>query len=633
MTGMNVIEQALPVVLKTLGGKLGVEIHIGGYQASTDGHTINIPALPIDGAPSLRVKAYGYGGHEASHIRNTDMGVFQAFAQQGPLAKHILNILEDVRIERALIADFPGMAPVLADLVGHLVSEDPDAFAPPILGDEPEVVLTSWLLISRRHRVLKQSALSAVDRQAQSVFEATFPMTFRRKLEALLVGLPYLRSGKEATKDTAWMAQAVLDLIQAESQTQQTQPQPMTGGQSDASQEASSSGAADDQPGNQPDSKEDGTSGDQADNSPTSGGSDQSGQGTDTPSATDGAPGDGAGQPGDASTDGSQSGGASTMQQAEAGQQPGTSSGAGNTPSEQDQRATLRKLAAKGAGANGVSDDLATDLGDRLGQALAMEASRCAAPTVSALPWGRFWNGKGQYANVEVARALSGPLRQRLRTLLEGEARVRPRARMDGRRLMASRLARTAIGDGRVFRAQEEARTIAAAMHILVDASGSMTNGRIQEADTSALAIAEAVDVLPRVNLGVSAFHNGRLLSMLRHGERLSSARQRFHIPNGGGTPLAEALVSVSGVLLNQKEDKKVMIVMTDGDPDGGPSTSRSLVGRLRQNGMIVLGVGIGVGTERFMPAIFDEDHRIIHDVADLREAVFQMAQTALRRH
>lgn len=623
MTGMNVVEQALPVVLKTLGGKLGVEIYIGGCQASTDGRTINIPALPIDGAPSLRAKAYGYGGHEASHIRNTDISVFQAFAQQGPLAKHILNILEDVRIERALVADFPGMAPVLAELVGHLVAEDPDAFAPPILGEEPEVVLTSWLLISRRHRVLKQVALAAVDRQAQSVFEATFPMTFRRKLEALLAGLPYLRPGKEATEDTARMAQAVLDLIQAESQPQQPEPRPRTGDQNKSPQEESSSSAADDQPGNQPDSKDDGTSGDQADNSPSSGGSDQNGQGTDASSATDGASCDGSDQSGDASA----------TQQADVGQKQGSSSGAGSTPSEQDQRATLKKLAAKGAGANGVSDDLATDLGDRLSQSLAIEARGCANPTVSALPWGRFWKGRGEYADAATARALSGPLRQRLRTLLEAEARVRPHARMDGRRLMTSRLARTAIGDGRVFRAPEEARAIAAAMHILVDASGSMKGHRIREADTSALAIAEALDVLPRVNLGVSAFHNGSLLPMLRHGERLSSARQRFNVPNGGGTPLADALVSVSGVLLTQKEDKKVMIVMTDGDPDGGPSTSRALVERLRHNGMIVLGVGIGVGTERFMPAIFDDDHRIIHDVADLREAIFQMAQTALRRH
>ncbi|BCU08328.1 hypothetical protein Atep_30050 (plasmid) [Allochromatium tepidum] len=517
------------------------------------------------------------------------MGVFQVFARQGPLAKHILNILEDVRIERALIAEFPGMARVLSDLVGHLFQEDPAAFAAPVLGDEPEVVLTSWLLISRRHRVLKQVALATVDRQAQSVFEATFPETFRRKLEALLGGLPYLRPGKEATEDTARMAQAVLDLIQAESQPQQPEPRPRTGDQNN-------------------------------------------GQGTDASSATDGASCDGSGRPDDASMDGNQSGDASSTQQTDVGQQQGASSGGGSTPSEQDQRATLRKLAAKGAGANNVSDDLATDLGDRLGRALAMEAGGCAAPTVSALPWERFWNGKGQYANLEVARALSGPLRQRLRTLLEGEARVRPRARMDGRRLMASRLARTAIGDGRVFRAQEEARTIAAAMHILVDASGSMTDGQIQEADTSALAIAEAVDVLPRVNLGVSAFHNGRLLSVLRHGERLSSARQRFHIPNGGGTPLAEALVSVSGILLNQKEEKKVMIVMTDGMPDDGTSNSRALVKRMRQDGMIVLGIGIGPDTGAFMQKIF-EDYRVIHDVNGLREAIFQMAQKALLRH
>jgi cobaltochelatase CobT len=51
--------------------------------------------------------ATDYLVHEAAHIRHTDFGVFKS-ACTCPLRKAILNILEDVRIEKRMAESYPG---------------------------------------------------------------------------------------------------------------------------------------------------------------------------------------------------------------------------------------------------------------------------------------------------------------------------------------------------------------------------------------------------------------------------------------------------------------------------------------------------------------------------------------------
>ncbi|MEA1053997.1 VWA domain-containing protein, partial [Lamprobacter modestohalophilus] len=88
--------------------------------ALTDGQTIVVPTLPSDSA--LLPVAWGYLAHEAGHLRYTDFTVYRRAAQDGDaLSGQILNILEDVRIERALAGPYPGTRETLQAVCAHLL--------------------------------------------------------------------------------------------------------------------------------------------------------------------------------------------------------------------------------------------------------------------------------------------------------------------------------------------------------------------------------------------------------------------------------------------------------------------------------------------------------------------------------
>ena len=117
---------ALPIIAKMLGRKLGVEVVIGAPQAATDGNTIYLPALPADD-PALAVLVNGFIDHEAAHVRFTDWTLPKP---EQPLEGRLVNILEDVRIERALGQQYPGTRANLARLVTAMVERGEFAVLP-----------------------------------------------------------------------------------------------------------------------------------------------------------------------------------------------------------------------------------------------------------------------------------------------------------------------------------------------------------------------------------------------------------------------------------------------------------------------------------------------------------------------
>ncbi|EPL3061812.1 hypothetical protein NR120_006807, partial [Pseudomonas aeruginosa] len=80
----------------------GVKVHVEGLQAKTDGKNVFVPFTEDDLPLS-----FGYIAHECSHVRNTDMGCFRD-SSPTPFRKNLLNILEDIRIERLSMDQYPG---------------------------------------------------------------------------------------------------------------------------------------------------------------------------------------------------------------------------------------------------------------------------------------------------------------------------------------------------------------------------------------------------------------------------------------------------------------------------------------------------------------------------------------------
>jgi len=137
-------------------------------------------------------------------------------------------------------------------------------------------------------------------------------------------------------------------------------------------------------------------------------------------------------------------------------------------------------------------------------------------------------------------------------------------------RLSTHGLYRLAVHAPRLFLKNESVTGIDTAVHILLDISGSM-GSRIELACAACYSVALALAAIPSISVGVSAFLadykedvTATVYPLLRHGERVVNS---FCVEAHGSTPMTEALWWVFGMLSTRLENRKVVLVVTDGYP------------------------------------------------------------------
>ena len=108
----------------------------------------------------------------------------------------LTNLLEDVRIEKAISQEYPGAAFSLAEVVRQLMAEG--RLGAPKKTDPPVKVLNDSLLAILRFEVLGQKALQQEAAKAHEVMKACFPKQLLDSLNGLLSKVPDLQSTKEA---------------------------------------------------------------------------------------------------------------------------------------------------------------------------------------------------------------------------------------------------------------------------------------------------------------------------------------------------------------------------------------------------------------------------------------------------
>lgn len=169
---------------------------------------------------------------------------------------------------------------------------------------------------------------------------------------------------------------------------------------------------------------------------------------------------------------------------------------------------------------------------------------------------------------------------------------------------------------------------------ILLDQSGSMRGEEII-ATKAALAVSMALGAIPGVELAVGGFHtrapdvNGMLAApaitpMKRARQRLDA--QQFIPFAGGTTPMTEALWwSISETMAMQSVTRRVVIAITDGEPDDF-SSSIKVIQKMDQAGIESHAIGIGVPiSSRLFPS-----NCSISEISELPAAVFGMLQDIL---
>ena len=567
----------LPLVAKALGEKYDIQVQISGDQAYTNGRIINLPSLPDSKEAALLAR--GYIDHESAHIRFTDFSVKSSTS----MLKCLTNILEDIRIEKMMGAKYPGCRSNLKDLAEHLKQQG--SFTPSL--QNPPQTLLSWLCA--RGRLTLNQDFSDILAMTSSTVNG-FLGTGYKKLLDLTERIPNLVS----TRDSQSMAEEILRLIRDEKHQQEQERKRQE------DQKAKTTCSSDG-------SKPDGSSDDQEEDNQASGTDQQSGepeQGT-----------------GDSSPDGDNTGtaaGDDSQSQAAGNPSPpvpksGSSGELGGNP-----EALQEMLDCDPGGFGDVGEILKHELitegetvGNRGGVLLPPEASLRTFPI-----------------DIHETRRHTALLRARLSGLIQASRLRRRHARRTGSKIDNRVVHRLALNDTRLFLHQEEKTEVNTAIMILVDRSGSMQHQKIEVASKTAYVVAEALDSIPGCFAAVAAFPVGNsdgVAPLVRFGERPCSSK--FGMSAGGGTPLAQALYWAGVELLKREEPRKILLSVTDGEPDDLRTTKRAIRWLLEQ-GIEPMGLGI---CEESVRTIFPT-YGVVYSVEELPPALFGMLQDKLTK-
>ncbi|HCT9715971.1 TPA: VWA domain-containing protein [Proteus mirabilis] len=240
----------------------------------------------------------------------------------------------------------------------------------------------------------------------------------------------------------------------------------------------------------------------------------------------------------------------------------------------------------------------------------------------------------GDEAILTLSASESAQIRARLRGMVQSSQDNRNHVKRHGLRVATHRLAASQAGESRLFIQRQPRIAPNAAVHLLVDISGSMgkpigegNRKYFHVANEAALALAMALEGIPGVVPAVSYFpgiHQEVSIGLLPK----QSVRHRaacFDQKPRGCTPMAQAMWFAANSLLAQKQKRKLMIVLTDGDPDDWAAT-HDIVDRCRRSGFELLGIGIQTrSVEKFFPQSI-----VINDVKDLKRELFEVTQQLL---
>ena len=598
---------ALPLIAQHLGRQYGVKVKFGHYEtAMTDGETIYMPHLPVDDE-TTGVLANGFIDHESAHILETDFSI----RPKTGLEKHMLNTLEDLRIELALIKRYPGTKRNLHKLVDLLV-EKGDFFQLPD-SQSPVNVLLSTALICGRCDVLEQQALADLATQAEKQFTEQLGSGALTRLRALLQEARSLKSTGEALK----LTRKILKMLKEEQQKQQQQADQSQSDQQQQQQDGDSSSQDNAQSGHQQDCDAGEDQGD--------GGGDSDG---DCGDQTGAATGDDAGddtENADSKSD-TDSGDAGVSGDSDTAETTSSASdGAGGDTSPEQLAEALRKALEAGEGEI-ENHDMGQAIAEELRQDLD-ENHRHDCVDLHSLNQheDELFQSSG-YAPVdpkEVSK-VTLRLRSRLQASLETALRERKTVTDTGRRIHQGRLSRIAVGDGRIFQHKQKKSGLDTAIQLLVDRSGSMGGHRIHVAMNSAMALMQSLEGIKGVSTAAAVFPYHVTLTGFE--EKLPMTQHRYEPAAMGGTPLTEALLwSVKHHLSGRREKRKILIVLTDGAPNDQDS-ARAVIKKAQRHDIEVIGVGIELPMVR---DLFDTA-TVIDDVNELPNRLFELIHRKL---
>ena len=570
--------RALAMLASIIGRRHGIEVvfDAGVQTAATDGKKIYLPLISDLGNDDHVALIEGLLDHEAMHVRFTDFSV--KLGAHGPVVATLTNLFEDVWGEREQAVVYPGCARNIRKSMQVMIEmglyKGPDA---DVVNEPPASILVNWLINGLLARWYGLDELQVFTDQYRVHVDAVLGKDLVDELWTIACKVDGISSTRESQK----LALSIVNLLKKKAKEQSEQGQPEQG-QSEHGQ------SKQDQP-QQSQSKQ--------------------------------------GQPGDkpASPSALESILSASADQIAAGDM-GTRI-----------CAALASERKGGRASNIDPADLAVEMSGASGGEMIRLRPRQKVDTVL---------DERSRLRQEAAFAASRPIAVRLGSRLEDVLQARTDSlvlhKRSGRKLSARRTPLIALGKLDVFRNEEEGLELDTAVSLLVDASGSMSDNfegyrtgatdessRIVSALAVSIAAALALDK-HSIPFEVSCFGN-IFVPQKTFDEPFRTLKTTYLAEYLGGTLTGCAVAKATTSLLSRPESRKVLVVITDGDPDN-ERTSAAMINECRMLGVEIALVFIGNGGIVFEDILKRLDFKVSRatDASNLAKQFFEAVESCI---
>ncbi|WP_126448163.1 VWA domain-containing protein [Sulfuricystis multivorans] len=593
------LDRALPAIAGFIADRTGIPI-IRGDRAMTDNQAIYLPRRrsEIDLTERDLVESVAYLYHEAGHM------LYSNFSLQAtnPLQRAITGILEDIRIENLVMGRFPAARRYLSRLVGIAVEDGVDGQRgfPALDGSESEAsILQRYMMYRLRHEVLRQEPIAELSAGAIKVAQQRLPAGMLTRLDALMFQVTDCASEDEVFE----LAAAIIQMIKEEREKEQEQKRQQQQKQQQQQQSGQQDGQDDDQ-------QQGPSSGDPAEGDEEGGQGGQQGQ---------------ADQDSESGGQGSSQSGSSKGEEGEASSQ--SARGAGGTGSGPDMEQALEQLL------NMSDQDVEEDMGEMLQNAINAAANAEGDGIHVLMPNVHKAHLGAVPVDMAQLRASVNAIRTRTLQWMSSVAEGEVSYSRSGMQIDSSRIWQGRFG-GAIFCREDEGIDINAAVSIVIDRSGSMIYA-ISDAVQAAVATMLAFDV-PGLKTQVTVFpwygeNRDEGVAVIKRWDESPKqlAGRVASLSTDGGTPMAEAILFAASDIVRREETLKIVMVVTDGDPDDREAT-KYIIDRTRADGITVVGLGIGVDTSQ----VFDSRYAAtIKDIGELSASMVKLVKAAFKDH
>lgn len=618
----------------------GTEAYVSADPVTGVPFEVNIPYIPDDASEELMVAIEGFLDHEVGHVLETNFHVARVANSMG--AGQIFNVIEDTRVERRMMARFPGSARNLQGVAEFFCNKKrktlDEGCADP-MGELLPCAFRAWA--------------------GQTVF-ADFMHDKWHLVEPVgsMIGdyakrtLPYLKTSEDVLEAAAEIKR-ILDTPPPE----EDQDEPNDEGD-DAEDKSDKDGEK--SPGGTPDddgepSESDPSDGDDESDKDDSGDTDGKGEGEGKSESSDG--------------DDTDSDAGSDMDEENIRDEPDsdgkvdeTGGGSGSeltdSPKPSDVFESMKDF----------SKEISEELGDAATVALASASYRVWTTDLDVVEEAPLAPASAVTEMQDAVDHMIGPMQKGLERAIASRALKSWSYGHRSGRLNCGSLARlVAFNDDRVFRRREEKQGLDVAVTLLVDCSGSMRhNRRICTAGLAAYGLASVLERIrvPCEVLGFTADGRGMdggLLAKMARGEGFVYSRvlplhhlifkafaerlnveSKRRIASMVDMPTAmtylyenvdgESVAWAGSRLSMRKEKRKILIVLSDGEPccPGDRSAQEvnliESINLIERAGIEVLGIGINTDCVKR----FYKRNLVLHELNKLPELVMKQISAAL---